>query len=244
MTAPVFYAELIRVSTGDRVELAGDEGRHAADVRRLQVGEPIDLTDGAGAMAHGVVAEARRGALVVEVHERVEVPRPAPTLTVVQALAKGGRDEAAVEAMTEIGVDEVIGWSASRSVARWTDRTETKWRNVTRAAAKQSRRVWWPTITGPASTAAVADRCRRAALAVVLHEAATEPLANLTLPPDGEVVVVVGPEGGLTAEELATLAAAGAPAVRLGDTVLRSSTAGVAALAAICAATRWRQPKP
>ncbi|MBV9486445.1 MAG: 16S rRNA (uracil(1498)-N(3))-methyltransferase [Frankiaceae bacterium] len=240
MTAPVFFATVGDTAAGDQIVLDGPEGHHAADVRRLFAGEAIDLTDGAGVMLHGVVAEARRGELTVDVTERVVQPAPTPWFTVVQALAKGGRDEDAVEAMTEVGVDQVVGWTASRSIAKWTDRTEPKWTATVQAAAKQSRRAWWPTVAGPASTADVAGRCEAASLAVVLHEAAAVPLASLSVPSHGEVVLVVGPEGGISDEELAAFTAAGAAAVRLGQTVLRSSTAGVAALSVLSAHSRWR----
>jgi 16S rRNA (uracil1498-N3)-methyltransferase len=237
MTAPVFFSPV--AGAGDQIVLGGDEGRHAADVRRLRVGELVDLTDGAGTLVHCIVTSVRRGELTVDVRELEHVPRPSPRLVVVQALAKGGRDEDAVEAMTEVGVDEVIGWEAARNVAHWTDRTRAKWTATSRAAAKQSRRAWWPEISGPASTADVAGRCVSATFALVLHEAATQPLAALDLPTDGEVVIVVGPEGGVTAEELDALSGAGAHVVRLGSEVLRSSTAGVAALSVLCAKSRW-----
>lgn len=181
----------------------------------------------------------RRGELDAEVERVVHEPPPQPRLVVVQALAKGGRDEDAVEAMTEIGVDEIIGWSAARSVAKWADRTGTKWQSTADSAARQSRRNWWPTITGPMSTPEVAQRLAGASLALVLHEDAVESIAAVEIPGDGEVVVVVGPEGGITDDELSAFAAAGAHDARLGTTVLRSSTAGVVALAAICARTRW-----
>jgi 16S rRNA (uracil1498-N3)-methyltransferase len=239
VTAAQFFADLAGVEVGSTVRLDGDEGRHAADVRRLRPGEAIDLTDGAGTRLSGVVREVHRGALTVEVTERVEVPVPAPRLTVVQALARGGRDEQAVEAMTEVGVDRVVGWEAERAVARWTDRTPARWTTTSRAAAKQSRRAWCPQVSGPVSTAEVADLCRAADLAVVLHQDATTPLSGMVVPRDGDIVVVVGPEGGITDAELRELAAAGGTAVRLGDTVLRSSTAGVAASAVILAASRW-----
>ena len=219
--------------------VGGDEGRHAADVRRLRVGEPVDLTDGAGALLHAEVVEVRRGELTVRVRERVQVPAPTPRLTVAQALARGGRDEQAVETMTEIGVDHVVGWEANRGVARWTDRTAPKWIATARAAAKQSRRAWCPQINGPATTAEVADLCRRAELAVVLHESASRPITSLGFAGVAEIVVVVGPEGGIDDRELAELQGAGGQIVRLGPNVLRSSTAGAAALAVICAATRW-----
>jgi 16S rRNA (uracil1498-N3)-methyltransferase len=225
---------------GDLVRLDGAEGRHAADVRRLRIGEPIDLTDGLGALVHATVTEVHKGGLVAEVRSVEVEETPSPRFIVVQALAKGGRDEQAVETMTEIGVDEVVGWQAERCIARWTDRTAAKWHDTTRAAAKQARRSWWPTVSGPATTADVAGRLADADLAVVLHEAATESMADLAVPHHGNVVVVVGPEGGMSDRELSQLTAPGGRAVRLGDTVLRASTAGAAALAVLCAATRWR----
>jgi 16S rRNA (uracil1498-N3)-methyltransferase len=238
-TPPVFIAEVGAADAGDLLTLGGEEGRHAADVRRLRVGEPIDLTDGTGVVLNATVSEVRRGGLTAVVRQRVQVAPPAPRLTVVQALARGGRDEQAVESMTEVGVDHVIGWEAARNVAHWTDRTQLKWTSTAQAAAKQSRRAWWPAVSGPVTTAEVATICGRADLAVVLHENAAKPLSGLAFPGAGEIVVVVGPEGGIDEAELASLSTAGAHVVRLGDTVLRSSTAGVAALAVICAATRW-----
>jgi 16S rRNA (uracil1498-N3)-methyltransferase len=239
MTPPVFrYYDAVTV--GALVTLDGPEGRHAADVRRLTVGEPIYLTDGKGLAALGVVAQSRRGSVDVQI-EKVETHSlTSPRLIVVQALAKGGRDEDAIEAMTEVGVDEIVGWSASRCIAKWTDRTASKWNATVTAAAKQSRRMWWPTVSGPASTAVVADRIASASLALVLHESAAEPLASVDVPTEGDVLVVVGPEGGITDDELAIFSDAGGRVVRLGDSVLRSSTAGVAALSVISASTRWR----
>jgi 16S rRNA (uracil1498-N3)-methyltransferase len=243
VTAPLFLAPsdvLARVGAGDVIVLDGDEGRHAADVRRLRAGEPIDIGDGCGVVVHGEVAEVGRGRLTVSVRERIVVPRREPRFVVVQALAKGGRDEDAVEAMTEVGVDEVVGWQSSRSVAKWTDRTAAKWQSTARAAAKQSRSPWVPVVRGPASAADVAVQLRAAPLAVVLHESATDSLTSVELPATGEVVVVVGPEGGIADQELDAFRAAGAVVCRLGDTVLRSSTAGVAALSVLSAKSRWR----
>ena len=243
MTAPLFFVApdaLVAVGSGDVVVLDGDEGRHAADVRRLRAGEAIDVGDGRGVVARGEVAEVARGRLTVKVRERVVVPERQPRLVVVQALAKGGRDEDAVEVMTEVGVDEVVGWQSSRSVAKWTDRTAAKWTSTARAAAKQSRSPWIPAVSGPASTAEVAQRLAKAAVALVLHESATEPLAAVEVPARGDVVVVVGPEGGIADDELEAFRGAGALVCRLGDTVLRSSTAGVVALSVLSATTRWR----
>jgi 16S rRNA (uracil1498-N3)-methyltransferase len=238
-TARFYLPSAAEIRSGERARLDGDEGRHASDVRRLGVGEPVDLTDGAGTVVHATVTEVHRGGLTAKVDSVGSVERPAPRLTVVQALARGGRDEQAVEAKTEIGVDSVVGWQSERCIARWTDRTASKWLATTRAAAKQARRAWWPSVFGPATTEAVAELCRTADLAVVLHGAAPNPLAGLCIPTAGEIVVVVGPEGGITDRELDMLRAGTAAAVRLGDTVLRASTAGAAALAVVCASTRW-----
>jgi 16S rRNA (uracil1498-N3)-methyltransferase len=182
----------------------------------------------------------RRGALDVEVADWTTVERSLPSLVVVQALAKGGRDEDAVEAMTEVGVDEVIGWQASRSIAKWTERTAAKWTGTAESAARQSRRVWWPSVTGPASTADVVERISAADVALVLHERAETAIASIDLTDAREVLAIVGPEGGISDEELDALRAVGAQVVRLGDSVLRSSTAGVAALSVVAAHTRWR----
>jgi 16S rRNA (uracil1498-N3)-methyltransferase len=240
VSAPVFFADIGIQDVDAQIVLDGDEGRHAAAVRRLRVGELVDLTNGAGTVLHTVVAEVRRAELTVVVQQRVEVPLPAPQLTVVQALARGGRDEQAVEAMTEVGVDRVVGWESARGVAHWTDRTQAKWTATARAASKQARRAWCPQISGPATTADVAALCGAADLAIVLHEQASVPLTSLAFAGAADILVVVGPEGGMDDGELAALRGAGGQVVRMGNTVLRSSTAGVAALAVICAETRWR----
>ena len=236
MTPPLFLVSG-RALAASPVVVDGAEGRHAGDVRRLRPGEAIWVGDGAGTIAEGVVAWVERGTVAVDVIARREVARPVPRFVVVQALAKGGRDEDAVEAMTEVGVDEVVGWEARRAVAKWTDRTQSRWEAVARSATKQARRPWLPTVSGPATTAQVAQRLGSAGLAIVLHESATAPLP--APPPQGEVVVVVGPEGGIDDEELELFEGAGAQVCRLGDTVLRASTAGVAALSVLSAPARW-----
>lgn len=239
MTAPLFLVDA-EVVGADRIVVDGDEGRHAADVRRLRVGEPVDIGDACGHVARGVVAEVGRGRLVVDVKSRDSIAMPSPRFVVVQALAKGGRDLDAVEAMTEVGVDEIVAWAAERSVARPTERTLAKWSATAREATKQSRRAWTPAMSGPCSTADVVNRLTEAALAVVLHEEATESLATLPLPDAGDVVLVVGPEGGLSDTEIDAFGSTGAHIRRLGEAVLRTSTAGVAGLSVVSAAKRWR----
>jgi 16S rRNA (uracil1498-N3)-methyltransferase len=236
--------QLDGLRAGSGFTLDGDEGRHAATVRRIRAGEWIDLTDGAGVIAHCEVATAGSGRLDLRVDGVERLPVPGLRLALAQALAKGGRDEQAVETATEIGVDVVLPWQAARSVVRWQgergERARQRWETITREAAKQSRRAWVPVVEPVRPTAALARRIGSATLALVLHEAATRPLLGVPLPEAGEVLVVVGPEGGIADDELAMLTEAGAVAVRLGPEVLRASTAGPVALAWLVAATgRW-----
>jgi 16S rRNA (uracil1498-N3)-methyltransferase len=229
---------------GDVVELDGDEGHHAAAVRRLAAGEHLQLTDGAGAVAVCRVAEVGKGRLSAEVLEVAVHPPEMPRLVVVQALPKGDRGELAVEVLTEVGVATVVPWAASRSVAVWkgerAEKSLNRWRSTAREAAKQARRPWFPEVADLASTDDVVALVRAADLTVVLHEQATSSLAGLDVPASGRIIVVVGPEGGLSEDEVAAFVAAGAVSVRLGAEVLRTSTAGVAAVAALLARTpRW-----
>ncbi|MGK5533503.1 16S rRNA (uracil(1498)-N(3))-methyltransferase [Streptomyces sp. URMC 129] len=246
-TAPVFLAGA-GVGTavpGGTVALDGPEGRHAVSVRRLRVGEAVVLTDGEGGGVSGTVAAVEgKDRLLVTVAEVRHDPPPRPALTVVQALPKGDRGELAVETMTETGVDAVVPWAAARCVTQWRGerggKALAKWRATAREAAKQSRRLRVPRVTDLMSTRQVADVLAGAAFAAVLHESGTEPLATAPLPADGEIVLVVGPEGGVAPEELAAFAAAGAGPYRLGPTVLRTSTAGTAAAALLLGRTgRW-----
>jgi 16S rRNA (uracil1498-N3)-methyltransferase len=242
VSLPVFLVEAVP-PTGAFV-LDGPEGRHAATVRRIGVGERIVVTDGAGAWLTCSVTAAQRDGLELSVLERSSQPAGTPRTVVVQALAKGDRGELAVAVMTEAGVDEIVPWSASRSVTVWRgdrgDKSLAKWRSTARESAKQSRRAWLPEVTPLASTTAVCALIAAASGAYVLHEEAVEPLATVKPPSEGSVVLVVGPEGGISSDELSAFTAAGAIPVRLGPTVLRTSTAGVAALAVLNTLTaRW-----
>jgi 16S rRNA (uracil1498-N3)-methyltransferase len=235
---------LAGVAAGEVVSVEGDEAHHAVAVRRLRAGEPVVLTDGLGTSVLAEVATTGKRVFDAVVRSVSSVPAPDPAVTVVQALPKGDRGELAVEVLTEIGVATVVPWAASRSIAVWKGERATKslarWRSTAREAAKQARRPWFPEVAGLASTADVVDLVGRADLAVVLHEEATLPLASLAVPLTGTVLVVVGPEGGLTDDEVAAFEAARARVVRLGSEVLRTSTAGVAAVAALLSHTpRW-----
>jgi 16S rRNA (uracil1498-N3)-methyltransferase len=240
---PVFFADRAALQR-DVVILSGAEGRHAAAARRLQPGERADVGDGAGLVAECVVAANGPNGLELTVLARREVPRPVPVLTVVQAIPKGDRGELAVEELTEVGVDRIVPWAAARCVPVWRgdrgERSLAKWRVTAREAAKQSRRAWIPEVTGPASAARVAQLIAAAACAIVLEPGAAESLGGLRPPGSGDLVLIVGPEGGITDDESAAFQKAGAIARRLGPTVLRTSTAGTVAAAVLLSRTgRW-----
>ena len=238
MTDPLFLLDdLGRPALGTRVTLGGPEGRHASVVRRIEIGEMIIIADGLGSGVRGRVVTVDKSALVVEVTEQLRTPVRARRFVAVQALAKGDRSELAIEMLTELGIDEIVRWSASRSIVRWTgDRAQkslSRWRSTVREAAKQSRRLTVPTVTDARTTKQLTTMVADAALVLVLHEDATESIADIELPAAGAVMIIIGPEGGITADELDALVAAGAHAVSISDGVLRTSTAGVVALAGL-----------
>lgn len=240
---PLFLVPPGGLST-EIVTLSGPEGHHAAAVRRLRPGERADVGDGAGTMAECVVVSVARDQVVLTVRSARVVPAPEPRITVVQALPKGDRAELAVELMTEVGVDSIVAWPAERSLTRWQgdrgERSLGKWRATAREAAKQSRRARIPAVTGPARLSGITDLVLAAARAVVLEAGAVAPLSSLPLPETGDIVLIVGPEGGIAPAERAALTGAGAAQARLGPTVLRTSTAGAAAAAVLLARTgRW-----
>jgi 16S rRNA (uracil1498-N3)-methyltransferase len=240
---PVFFADPADLRR-DVIVLSGAEGRHAAAVRRLRPGERADVGDGAGVVAECVVAAHSGPGLELAVQARRTVPRPDPLITVVQAIPKGDRGELAVEEMTEVGVDRIMPWAAARCVPVWRAergaRSLARWRVTAREAAKQSRRAWIPEVTEPASTADVTGVVAKAAAAIVLEPGAPRSLGQFGPPESGDLIVIVGPEGGITDQESAAFRAAGATPLRLGPTVLRTSTAGaVAAAVLLSRSSRW-----
>jgi len=228
VTASLFLVEAL--PPGDAYTLDGPEGHHAATVQRLRVGEVLLLGDGRGSTAVAIVTAVGRGSLEVRIGARSYEPRPHPRLVVVQGIAKGERGELAVQAMAECGVDTIVPWSAARSIVQWKpDRKgRQRWVDTVREAAKQARRAWVPEVGEQESTK---DLEVRLAGALILHQDAETPLTTVDLPGGEEVVLVVGPEGGITPEELTAFESAGAHPVRLGTEILRTSTAGPAALA-------------
>jgi 16S rRNA (uracil1498-N3)-methyltransferase len=242
-TAPVFLVPSVTLD-GTAV-LDGPEGHHAATVRRLGPGAQLVIADGRGTAAACVVETVAKDTLTLRVDRRWHEPEPQPRIVLAQALVKGDRGELAVELATETGVDLILPWRAARSVARWDDgprgaKALARWRSTAREAAKQSRRSWIPDVGEPVNTAALAGRIRDSAAALLLDSGGTR-LTDLKLPTEGDLVIVVGPEGGFTDDETETFVSAGAQVARLGPTVLRASTAAAAAISALGVLTpRWR----
>lgn len=234
--------ELADATAGGLVTVAGAEAKHIAAVARTRVGERLLVGNGRGLVVDGVVEQVTPGQVAVRVSEVRVTDAPTPAIRLAQALAKGDRDELAIQAATELGVDGVIPWQAERSVSRWSgpklDKGRERWAAIVREAAKQSMRPWLPEVAPLARTADLAG-LGTSHRVLVLEPTARHPITGVR--PDGrDLLLVVGPEGGIAPAELAALEAAGAELVRLGDTVLRTSTAGPAAIAVLNAAQgRW-----
>ena len=245
MSRPVYVQEFPTPPTvGEVIELTGDEGRHAVSVKRTGVGEQIELVDGHGTRAvitvTGVFGKDR---LTGVVDCAANEPASRPTVTVIQALPKAARSELTVDLLTQAGADVIVPWQAGRSVANWgkkQDKGLAKWRAAARAAAKQSRRSRIPEITPVVDQAAVAALIQAAPLALMLHEDATGKITDQPVAQVDSVVLIIGPEGGISPAELDAFTTAGAHPVRLGPEVLRTASAGMVALAALGAVTdRW-----
>ncbi|GAA2187641.1 16S rRNA (uracil(1498)-N(3))-methyltransferase [Leucobacter alluvii] len=257
--ANLYYREDLDASDivpGSLVEVSGDEGRHAVRVSRLRVGERTAIGDGAGALGDGAVESVAKDRFTVRIDRVIPSAPPAgPRLVLVQALAKGDRDERAVEQATEFGVDAIVPWQAARSVSRWDGsgaqeriaKGLAKWRRVAREASKQSMRARIPEVRVPVSLDGLREiASREQETVVVLHPRGTSRVSTWarsaaeSAHPADELLLVVGPEGGFAGDELDGLEEAGASILLLGDTVLRTSSAGPAALAVLNAAfQRW-----
>ena len=240
MTDPLFLSDDLTdplPTVGTHLMLAGNEGRHAAVVRRIRPQEMIMIGDGRGRAVRGMVVEVGPSSVVVEVAQYLATPAEPRRFVAVQALAKGDRSELAVEMMTEMGVTEIVPWQASRSIVRWSEergvRSLNRWRATVREAAKQSRRLNVPQVSEPVTTRLLSQLVAGADLTLMLHEEAEHSIIEVDLPKAGTVLIIIGPEGGISADERDELTRAGAQPVSVSDGVLRTSTAGVVALAGL-----------
>lgn len=245
MVEPMFIREFdLPVQIGQVLDLTGAEAKHAVSVRRMRIGEAIQLTNKKGLRVRGVVDSIAGGILHVRVNSVEQEPEPKIKLTLIQALAKGDRDELAIQAATELGVTEVIPWEADRSVSRWIGIKEEKgverWQSIVAEAAKQSLSTWHPTVTSALKGVKVAEVVKNFDQVLVLDPTAARGIGVQNIPHDGRLALVVGPEGGISDAELVALEQAGAHRVNLGPAILRTSTAGLAAISGILALTgQW-----
>jgi 16S rRNA (uracil1498-N3)-methyltransferase len=239
VTDPLFLAELADPlpAVGSSVLVAGAEGRHAATVKRIRAGESVIIADGAGRGIRGPVIDVQRSSIIVEVAETMINPEPPITITVAQALAKGDRSDIALEMVTELGATKIIPWQAARSIVRWSGdraaKSHAKWVSTVREATKQSRRLRIPQVDRPAGTKQLTRAIDDHDLTLVLHEEATARLQDVALPATGSIMIIVGPEGGIAADELDAFTAAGGLPVIISDGVLRTSTAAAVAISGI-----------
>jgi 16S rRNA (uracil1498-N3)-methyltransferase len=243
MTAAEFLVNPGEISKETKTfTLDGDEGRHAATVKRMREGEVIHLCDGQGTRAIATVEKVHKHSLDLTIDQFTFEDAPEPRFVVVQALAKGERAELAVEMLTEVGADAIIPWRAEHSIGKWdsVDKGLEKWRRTSRESAKQSRRAWIPEISNLKSTAEVCELMSQAQSVFVLHESADQALAACAIREQGTIMIVVGPEGGISPDELAAFSAAGARVVHMGASVMRTSTAGAIAVGGLLMRSqRW-----
>lgn len=233
MVEPLFISPIPSdTKTGSRIRIAGAEAKHAMAVRRLQVGEPISVSDGQGNKARGKVSQLSKEFLELDVHSVESIERPKPQLVLVQALAKGDRDEMAVQACTELGIQTVIPWQSERSVSIWKpekqDKHRLRWQTIATEAAKQSLRPFIPEVEQVLGTLELVERLKKFELTLVLDPTSSTLLTGVAIPGHQSIAIVVGPEGGISPDELGQFRSAGFSLVGLGSGILRTSTAGVA----------------
>ena len=246
MTLPVFLTETPLAGASGTITVGPEVAGHAVRVRRMGAGEELELIDGTGVRLRGTIQEGTSDSLTLSVTDETEEPQQRPRLVLVQALAKNDRDIQAIEAATEVGVDAVIPWAAQRSIADWpakkAHKMAAKWANVLTAATLQARRARVPElgelIRGTAVTQLVTPTSRVIVLDETESSGLTEAVNDLgegstTQGDIDEIVVIVGPEGGITPAEVDALVSAGARTAVLGPTILRASTAGPVALAIV-----------
>lgn len=239
MVEPLFRTEFAtEPAAGLAVTLGGSEGKHAVNVRRMRVGEGIQLSDGKGLRVRGAVSALGNNSLTVSVETVIQESKPEVGLTIIQALAKGDRDELSIQAATELGCWGVVPWQADRSISKWEGpkiaKSVDRWQTIVAEAAKQSLRVFEPVVSQPINSKQLVSAIGDFDLVLVLDPTAEQGLGSINLNQEHKsVAIVVGPEGGISESELLALEQAGAKRVHLGEPILRTSTAGVAAIAVI-----------
>ncbi len=237
----LFYSATLADSSS--ITIDGDEAHHAIKVMRMEIGELLQVTDGKGAWVEGSITKIEKKSFTIKVNERGHRDHRRPELVVIQALTKSDRAKEMIELLVEGGANQIIPWQSHNSVAKWREDMHEKWESAVIAACKQSRRYNFPQVERPISLNHIRERFSADSLILVFHESAAEPISvvlSASAIAFNQIVVVIGPEGGLSHDEIREFAGIGAKVVRLGNPVLRSAHAGIAALSAVQALIkRW-----
>ena len=228
----LFFVEDLPTTVGATYEFNNEDALHAIRVLRIQSGDFFNLSDGKGTWSHVEAKEVHKKHMTVEVLTTGYQDPLDIHFTVIQAIPKGDRIKEAIEMCTEGGADRIVMWKSARSIGKSEDKIE-KLQTTAREASKQSRRFRIPEVIGVAATHDVVDQIAQADLAIVFHESAAMKISQLAVPGCKKVAIIIGPEGGLTDEEIDTFAGAGAKVALMGRPVLRSAHAGLAALSAV-----------
>ena len=223
-----------QISTGSTQELSGDEGHHAVKVMRLQIGEQIKIADNLGNWVSGAITEVGKKSLKIDIAERGNAQNLKPELILVQAVTKSDRTKEMLELLTVAGADQIIPWQAQRCISKWKSDSTDKWLMTIKESAKQARRVKLPVLRDAVTTNQLVKLFQVDDQVIVLHEGAQSNISQFKFAEDVKrIFIVIGPEGGISEEEIAQLIAAKAVVVRMGENVLRSAHAGFAALSGI-----------
>jgi len=229
------------ITDGSKITVEGDEAHHAIKVMRMEIGEELQVSDGRGSWAQGSIVAIDKNSFTIAVSDRGHSNRNHAELVVIQALTKSDRARETIELLVEAGVDRIIPWQSDHCIAKWKEDMLEKWQNAAIAACKQSRRYTVPVVETPISLSQIRERFTEKSLLLVLHESAQEKLSVVVSPSaisQNHIVLIIGPEGGISVDELRELEAIGGKVVRLGNPVLRSAHAGIAGLAAVQALMR------
>ena len=228
----LFFSD--QISTGQRQVLENEEAHHAIKVLRLNTGEVIKISDGVGNWVSGPIVEITKKELFISITERGEIQAAKPELVLAQAITKSDRNKEMLELAVEAGVDRIIPWQSERSISKWQSDSEQKWQVGIKQSCKQARQVKLPQLMQVMSTSEVIKSIGEGGFGIVFHEEASTKFSELIIPnSQSSVYLVIGPEGGISEQELLSFQNNGSKVVRLGDTVLRSAHAGFAALSAV-----------
>jgi 16S rRNA (uracil1498-N3)-methyltransferase len=239
MLSTFFVPEGIDFSV-NQIEVGGDEAHHGVNVLRLKHSEEVKISDGVGSWGIGKVSQLSKKSFTVEISDRGFEHSPKQRVLVVQAILKNDANKEAVDFLTQVGADEIIPWQSQHSIGKIDDKSFSKWHSAARESSRQSRRVRIPAIVNVHSTESLISKIKGLQNIFVLHESAENRLSQIEINQEVDVILIVGPEGGLSEIEVNTFVDAGAKVVRLGESVLRAANAGAAAVSVVMSRTgKW-----